>query len=478
MQTHTVRDGETISSIAKLFQVEKKLLIESNHLSNPDKIRKGQVLFIPPKRQRDAPAAETSKQKKSTPPSERPREKSLSEQVDDAMIKAREVSLQWLDGLLQRLRVDEANERVQQQEKVDLPLDKKPPQHKPTPPAKKGSRSSRKLSDVKSDLQERLGKEAHVVQFGGVKLTPNEKKQIVAAVAVCEMNGDGFGSINSDQEFVGRKYGAKGIGGLSYSRIVHIGLSYGVIQYTQDGGSLGALLSKMKAKNSSKFIEIFGDGDAAIADSLITLTTDGRPDLASNGEVPMSGQEYWNKIRKKPEGKELTKLANGPTQSDLPVSREIRGKRVQPISAQKGQTATDIWTGTWKDRFLAAGEVLDFQEVQMEFAVDRYFNHILPLAKKNKVRSALGLAFLAACTIRGGVDSKLSRLLYRVADELKISLPFESSEAERKCLDAIGSAEGEVGTVEIDKDESRRVKLLLKDELGFLAEDLYDTASY
>jgi murein DD-endopeptidase MepM/ murein hydrolase activator NlpD len=477
MPTHTVRDGETISSIAKLHHVDKALLISTNHLSNPDRIRKGQVLSLPSTRQQDAPDAPPPAKRVPTPTA-RPKEKSISEQVDDAMLNARVVSLRWLEGLLQKLRIDEANERVQKKEKVDVPADKKPPEHQTTPPAKKGSQSKRKLSDVKQNLQDRLGKEAHVVQFGGVKLTDNEKKQIVAAVAVCEMNADGFGSINSDQEFVGRKYGKKGIGGLSYSRIVHIGLSYGVIQYTQDGGSLGDLLEKMKAKNSAKFAEIFGGGDATIADNLITLTTNGRADLADNKQIPTSGQSFWNSIKKKPEGQELTNLANGPKQSDLPVSREIRGKRVQPIPANNGEAATDLWTGTWKARFLAAGDVLDFQEVQLEFAVERYFNPLLPLAQTNKVRSALALAFLAACNIRGGVGSKLSKLLYTVADELKVKLPFESSEAERKCLDAIAAAKGKVGDTNVAEDETRRVKLLIKDELGFLAEDLYDTTTY
>ncbi|NYE59772.1 murein DD-endopeptidase MepM/ murein hydrolase activator NlpD [Duganella sp. 1224] len=476
MPTHKVRDGESISSIAKLFHVDKASLIEANHIKDPDRIHTGQVLTIPKKREQQAPPAVTPPAKPSPAPAAR--EKSLSEQVDEAMLHARELSLQWIENLLQKLRTDEANERVQKEEKADVPKDTKPPEHKQTPPAKKGSRSTRQLSDVKENLKERLGKEAHVVQFGGVKLTDNEKKQIVAAVAVCEMNADGFGSINTDQEFVGRKYGKKGIGGLTYSRIVHIGLSYGVIQYTQDSGSLGDLLVKMKAKNGAKFTEVFGGGDSAIADSLITLTTTGRADLANNATIPMSGQAYWNSIRRKPEGKELARLANGPTQSDLPVSREIRGKRVQPIPAQKGATATDLWTGTWKERFLAAGKVLDFQEVQLDFAVERYFNPLLQLAKTNNVRSALGLAFLAACNIRGGVGQKLSRLLYSVADELKVQRPFKSSEDERKCLDAIAAAKGKIGDTEVHEDESRRVKLLIKDELGFLAEDLYDTSTY
>jgi hypothetical protein len=234
----------------------------------------------------------------------------------------------------------------------------------------------------------------------------------------------------------------------------------------------------MQQKNPDKFVEIFGRGDASIAESLLILTTAGQPDVQADSSVPASGQAFWNDIRKKKEGKELTVLANGPKGSELPVSREIRGKRVQPIPVAKGAPATDIWTGEWKQRFLDAGEIVDFQEAQLDLAVEVYFDSILPLAKKNKVRSALGLAFVAACNIRGGVGSELSRLFYRVATEIGVDVPFRTSEDERKCLNAIAAANGNVGGIAVEHDESRQAKLLIKDDLGFLVEDLYDISNY
>ena len=334
-------------------------------------------------------------------------------------------------------------------------------------------------------LKELLGKEPHVVTFKGVKMTENEKKQIVASVGLAEMSADGFGSVNADQEFVGRKYGRKGIEkGISYPRIVHIGLSYGMIQFTQDGGALGEVLVKMRAKNVSKFDEIFGGGDSSIAQSLIILTTSGLPDLANNPSIPISGLAHWQKIKNTHEGKELTRLANQPTQSDLPVSREIRGKRVQPIPANKDDAPTDIWTGVWKQRFIDAGSVTDFQEAQIDYAVKNYMNPILPLAKKNNVRSALGLAYIEACAVRGGVDSPLSKSFYEVAKRLQISLPFSSSEDERTCIDAIANGSATTGfdkkgnNVKVGPEEIRRAKILIQDDLGFLAEDLYDTSTY
>ncbi|MFP3802331.1 hypothetical protein, partial [Paraburkholderia sp. SIMBA_027] len=85
-----------------------------------------------------------------------------------------------------------------------------------------------------------------------------ERLKIIAAVAMCESGNDPFGAENTDEEFVGRKNGHKGIE-TSYSRIVHIGLSYGVIQFTQDGGALGGVLQKCNEKNHQKFVDVFGD---------------------------------------------------------------------------------------------------------------------------------------------------------------------------------------------------------------------------
>lgn len=477
MKIHTIKHGETISSIAKHYSISKEDLLQANSISSPNSIFEGKSLTIPEKRNKAASKAPIPPLAASKKPV-KTEVRSIFDQWGDTWRRETKVTTTWLEGLLQKLRTIEANEHVQNETSGELSKDQKATQHAQVKPEKNGSLSPRKLSDVKSNLKNSLGKEPHVIAFNGVKLTNNEKKQIVASVAICEMNKDGFGSVNSDQEFVGRKYGAKGIGGLTYSRILHIGLSYGVIQYTQDSGSLGKVLAKMEEKNPSKFFEFFGGGDEIIARNLLALTGDGRPDLLSNAAVPPSGQAYWDSIRKTPTGQELSALANGPTKSELPVSREIRGKRVQPIPASTGAAPTDLWTGIWRERFIAAGSVLDFQEAQLEFAVANFFDPILPLAKTNKVRSALALGFVAACAIRGGPGSKLSRLLYRVAAAKNIPLPFQSSEDERKCIDAIAEANGTIGDIHVDADETRRAKLLIKDELGFLSEDLYDLSTY
>jgi len=474
VETYKVKAGETISSIAKLNSVDATDLANENNIRNINLIKENKILRIPKKKIKNTPLATAPK----APLQERKFDVShLEHRDEDALIKVKKFNEIWLTELLQHLRINEANEHVQHVENVLVTEQKKSIDHKKKSATKPGSKSPRQLNHIKEKLKEALGKEPHILTFKGVTLSENEKKQIIASVAVCEMNADGFGSINSDQEFIGRKYGSRG-SEESYSRIVHIGISYGIIQYSQDSGSLGMILTKMRDKNKKKFDDIFGGGDSEISSELIELTNSGRKDLQNDASIPLCGLAYWQKIHSTKKGKDILDLANSEKLSELPALREIRGKRVQPISAEKSKPATDLWTGIWKDRFLAAGKVVEFQEVQLEVAVNNYFNPQLKSAKENGVRSALSLAFIAACAIRGGTHSKLSKLFYDVAAELKIDVPFKNSEDELKCVTAISEAKGKLGTLKIAFAESQRAKLLLNDELGFLTEDLYDCSTY
>lgn len=481
MTQHTVQKGETLTSIAIRYSVDVRDLKTKNNISNPKQLQQGQRLTIPPTRIPKTSSA------KSTPSGSKNKNRAASaegsqnNEQDGISLKLNWISFQWLEELLQKLRSHEADEHVQKTEKIELKPQEKGKKINQEPAKKAFSKGSQKVAEVKQKIKETLSKEPHVITFNGVRLTENEKKQILAAVACCEMNADGFGSINADTEFTGRKFGKRGVE-TSYSRIVHIGLSYGVIQYTQDSGSLGRLLKQMREKNPSRFVQLFGAGDKSISDSLIVLTTTGRPGLEKIANVPISGQAHWNKIRKTPEGIELKKLSTQDKDedgnSDLPISKEIRGKRVQPIPATEGGSPLDIWTGVWKQRFLEAGSELDFQEVQLNFGVENYLDPILPRARTNNVRSALGLAFVTACAVRGGLASDLPNLLFNVAKELNITLPFKNSDDEARCIKTIADSSGKIGKVEFDPDEAKRAKRLLNDELGFLAEDLYDLSTY
>lgn len=485
--THTVRRGDTLTSIAKLHHCTIDDLANANDMANRNMLAVGQVLLLPRVSYEQLPPAKLNPRDESKLPA-KATERSWLESIGDYALQRASIQMSLLEGLLNRFRVAEANENIQHKESFAITKQTQPVAANHEPPRNRHSKSSRKLADVKAKLKEQLGKEPHVATFKGVKLTENEKRQIMAAVATCEMNSDGFGSINSDQEFRGRKFGNKGIE-TWYSRIVHIGLSYGIIQFTQDGGPLGTVLTEMQKKNPAKFTEIFGGGDAAIAKSLVTLCTTGRPDLANDSNVPLSGQQYWNSqwdVRKKTpkteEGGRLHKLANKDdnhdNKSDLPTNDEIRGKRVQPIKANANEKPTDIWTGTWKQRFLDAGQVTDFQEVQIAAAVRDYMNPILKRAKENNVRSALALAFITACSVRGGPNSALAKLFYTVGKELGVSFPIKKPSDEEKIILTISGSNGKIGSLQFDADDARRAKELRKDELGFLAEDFYDTSTY
>ena len=109
----------------------------------------------------------------------------------------------------------------------------------------------------------------------------------------------------------------------------HVGLRWGFIQFTQDGGNLGLLLKRMREKHQDLFDEVFGSNAA----ELVRVTN------LKGKKVPS------------PDGR--------------------RSPRVQPIGG------VDLWEEPWVSRFIAAGKHEEFQEVQMERAVALYFDKMV-----------------------------------------------------------------------------------------------------
>ena len=465
-QTHTVLRGDNLSIISKEYSVDINDLAKENGIEKNSILSIDQKLKIPEKRVRVTSDAVPNTDGICSGKICTKDDFFSSAPINDLIAFGARIVPNLYDDLLSSLRAIAANERMIKSDKVSVTKNDKPANYDTKVAKKKGSKGTSKFEVVKNDMREKLGKQVKEVTVNGVKLTQNEKRRIVASVALCEMNGDGYGSINADQEFAG------GMGdGISYAHVVHIGLSYGLIQYAQDLGPLGTLLSKMYEKDSAKFVEIFGGGDAAIAQNLITLTTTGHPNFVGKEGSPDSGFAYWQKIKKTDLGKKLKK-----------DSKEIRGVRVHPLVPKQGEPAIDIWKGVWKERFLEAGKVAVFQEVQLDVAVEKYMDKILPDAKEMKIRSALSLAFLTACRVRG-VDIEL---LNDVADELGVhNSPFSTSADERKCIEEIAKAtitsdkkDAKIGGFKFKADEARRAKILVKDDLQFLAEDHYDPSTY
>lgn len=327
---------------------------------------------------------------------------------------------------------------------------------------------------------------------------------IVAAVGLCEVNSDVFGAENRDQEFVGRKFKKRGIE-TSYSRIVHIGLSYGYIQYNQDGGGIGKLLKRMQSKVDPKKFQSYFPNDG----QLLELTNDGLEGEQYN-RYGKSGQQYWNKLRTEDKQKLQERVNTDGDKDDKPdnplkAGEEIRGSRLQKIPYAKGYPAIDLWEeyaekpkdeeinySGWASAFKAAGELPVFQDAQLEMAVEEYFNPVLSHCQSWNIRSATGLAMVLAGAVRGGPSPSrpLVTLLSRIAKEkLSLTNRFEKPEQELEAIKAIANASNvvkngkvnkelcHVGAIEFPADEKRRANILLKDEFDFLTEDYYDPAT-
>jgi len=152
------------------------------------------------------------------------------------------------------------------------------------------------------------------------------RKKIVEAVGKFESGATGspYKAINADTEFSSLTWHA------AYKKY-HIGLSYGIVQFTQDGGSLGTLLGMMRGRDKAVFDKTFGG--AKLADELISVTT-----------------------------------ATGPISKETKTGRSVR---VQPVDGK------DIWLSPWKERFEAAGDHTPFQAAQNELANSEYLDPIL-----------------------------------------------------------------------------------------------------
>jgi len=158
-------------------------------------------------------------------------------------------------------------------------------------------------------------------------LTIDDKVAIIEKVAGSESGADRYSAINADGEYKGRF----GPNHPAYHRY-HIGLSYGIIQCTQESGNLGGLLQAMLAKNDALLRQTFG----AQADELIRVTN-----------------------------------ATGPPSSE---SDDGRSARTQPVDG------ADLWEEPWISRFRQAGQIADFQSVQNEYAAKTFLDPMVRFA--------------------------------------------------------------------------------------------------
>lgn len=186
-------------------------------------------------------------------------------------------------------------------------------------------------------------------------LTIEARRQIIGHIAPFESGADGYAAINADGEFEGRFPGHPAHGRY------HIGLSYGIVQFTQDSGSLGRLLALMRERDATKFLEVFG-----------------------------------------PRSEDLVRITNqaGPSSRRTSGGRSVR---VQPVDG------ADLWTQRWTTRFreaartdlFGAGRQL-FNGAQNELASSLYLDPILPFAKSLGLTTERGLAMVLDRSVQMG----------------------------------------------------------------------------
>jgi hypothetical protein len=181
--------------------------------------------------------------------------------------------------------------------------------------------------------------------------TIEEKLTIIEKVAGAESGTERYGAINADGEFKGRF----GPDHPAYHHH-HIGVSYGIIQFTQESGNLGRLLLMMRDRNEQAFGQIFGENAA----ELLQVTT-----------------------------------AQGTASSE---STDGRSARTQPVGG------ADLWEEPWIGRFREAGAVTEFQAAQNELAATAFVDPVLRFAGDLGLDTDRALTMVVDRAVQMGVN--------------------------------------------------------------------------
>jgi hypothetical protein len=208
-----------------------------------------------------------------------------------------------------------------------------------------------------------------------------DKRRIIERIAATESGAHRYGAINADGEFKGR-FGPEHS---AYQRY-HIGLSYGIIQFTQDGSALGQLLTMMRERDPQAFAEIFGPH----ADELVAVTN-----------------------------------APGPPSREMPDGRSAR---VQPVGG------SDIWEGDWPDRFRRAGDHIPFQAAQNELAAANYLEPMIQFAGWLGLSTDRALTMVVDRAVQMGVNGGRQWIINAVG-------PISTPALRQQALAALGHAD-------------------------------------
>lgn len=211
-------------------------------------------------------------------------------------------------------------------------------------------------------------------------LTIDDKRAIIAQIA-----GDGgldrYAALNADGEYKGRF----GPNDPAYHHH-HIGLSFGVVQFTQESGDLGRLLVLMKQRDEVAFARIFGEH----ADELIAVTT-----------------------------------AADPPSSESPDGRSAR---TQPVAG------ADVWEDKWLGRFRAAGAEPAFQAAQNELASALFIDPMVRFAGDLGLDTDRALAIAVSCAALLSTSRAKQWLAAAVG-------PIQTTAVRQQALAAVGAAD-------------------------------------
>jgi V8-like Glu-specific endopeptidase len=185
-----------------------------------------------------------------------------------------------------------------------------------------------------------------------IELTAEEKRQIIEYIARFQSGDARFDAMNLDGEFRGRM----GVDHPYYQK-AHVGLSYGIIQFTQDSGNLGRLLNVMYERDAEHFQDVFG-----------------------------------------PQWSELLQVTNMPGPDSLHVESG-RSARVQAVAGK------DLWEEPWVSRFRQAGMHAPFQAAQNQLAAELFLDPVLPYAYWLGLNTERGIAILYDRAVHMGVSA-------------------------------------------------------------------------
>lgn len=220
--------------------------------------------------------------------------------------------------------------------------------------------------------------------------------KLIVDKTIAKESGGRYDAMNLDGEFAGKfdkvwlqRHGRKH----PASGVCHIGLSFGIIQFTQDGGSLGKLLRKCAQANPERFKQVFGPTWQQL---LSVVAAEGKSGFAN---------------------------------------LKLRGVRVQQVPVQTSTGVLelkDIWEKPWTDKFKAFGAIPEFQAQQRELAVEEYLIPILPILKEKGWLSEKSVAAAFDGAVHRGVSGMKSFLKSAKSKDEKTALQELASRDPRR----------------------------------------------